>query len=399
MPNNDTNHRTLMSQNKKIPQEALRVQPVPVHIIAGGLGAGKTSAINHLLAHRPEDERWGILVNEYGEVGIDGALLADAGATPDVEIREVAGGCICCSAGIFFEMSLVLLLGRKLDRLLIEPTGLATLSGILEVLDAPGISKAVALQPVLTLVHLPRWSTRGFTPSEAEQFEAADVVVATHGDHASEEDFHRLLDFARETFPPKSTVLDVRKGALPLSLLLHEGTHVGRRHRSGDAGQRLIHTERPERLRGDATHVHGHTHASVPRTTHPANHPHDEHDHEPPRDAPPTPTQPIIRTTRASSHAVTVGWQVHKDCLFVETQILAWLREQGEETAALRVKAVVHTESGWWSYNATDGACEVRKSTWRRDSRIELIQSPDANPDIDRLESTLRASLQPPSSV
>jgi len=60
----------------------------------------------------------------------------------DAEIREVAGGCICCSAGIMFEVSLVMLLQRRPVRLLIEPTGLAALPGILDTLNRPGIREA-----------------------------------------------------------------------------------------------------------------------------------------------------------------------------------------------------------------------------------------------------------------
>ena len=112
--------------------------PIPVNIISGPLGVGKTTTINQLLAQRPSNERWAVLVNEYGLVGLDAALLEsspDNARRPSVEIREVAGGCICCSAGFMFDMSLVLLLQRRPDRLLIEPTGLAALSGILNTLD------------------------------------------------------------------------------------------------------------------------------------------------------------------------------------------------------------------------------------------------------------------------
>ena len=106
------------------------IKRIPINLIAGTLGVGKTTAINHLLAQRPEGESWAVLVNEYGQVGLDAALLETEG----VEIREVAGGCICCSAGFMFEVSLLLLLQRAPDRLIIEPTGLATLSGILDML-------------------------------------------------------------------------------------------------------------------------------------------------------------------------------------------------------------------------------------------------------------------------
>ena len=77
--------------------------PIPVNVIAGPLGVGKTTVINHLLQSRPPGERWAVLVNEYGLIGLDAALMEDtteSGGSAGVEIREVAGGCICCTAGI-----------------------------------------------------------------------------------------------------------------------------------------------------------------------------------------------------------------------------------------------------------------------------------------------------------
>ncbi len=103
-------------------------KPIPINIISGPLGVGKTTTINHLMELRPPEERWAILVNEYGLVGLDAALMqteSERKGGAGVEIREVAGGCICCSAGFMFEVSLVFLLQRRPDRLLIEPTGLA----------------------------------------------------------------------------------------------------------------------------------------------------------------------------------------------------------------------------------------------------------------------------------
>lgn len=116
------------------------------------MGVGKTTTINHLLGQRPADQRWAVLVNEYGLVGLDAALLAGESRSTDVDIREVAGGCICCSAGFMFEASLVLLLQRRPDRLLIEPTGLAALSGILDTLAHPSLRDAVDLRSVVCLL-------------------------------------------------------------------------------------------------------------------------------------------------------------------------------------------------------------------------------------------------------
>ena len=81
------------------------------NLITGFLGSGKTTSILHLLANKPTDEKWAVLVNEFGEVGIDGALLADSGAL----LKEIPGGCMCCVNGLPMQVGLNTL-QRKLPR-------------------------------------------------------------------------------------------------------------------------------------------------------------------------------------------------------------------------------------------------------------------------------------------
>ncbi len=76
------------------------------NLITGFLGCGKTTTIRHLLAQKPEHEKWAVLVNEFGEIGIDGALLADSGAV----LKEIPGGCMCCVNGLPMQIGLNMLL-------------------------------------------------------------------------------------------------------------------------------------------------------------------------------------------------------------------------------------------------------------------------------------------------
>ena len=87
------------------------ISAVPTNIITGFLGAGKTSTILHLLKTKPEQERWAVLVNEFGEIGIDGSLLESQHSEQHgVYIREVPGGCMCCTAGLPMQVALAQLL-------------------------------------------------------------------------------------------------------------------------------------------------------------------------------------------------------------------------------------------------------------------------------------------------
>ena len=77
---------------------ATRLIDVPTNIITGFLGVGKTTAILQLLQNKPANERWAVLVNEFGEIGVDGSLIqGQHSESSGVFIREVPGGCMCLS--------------------------------------------------------------------------------------------------------------------------------------------------------------------------------------------------------------------------------------------------------------------------------------------------------------
>ena len=195
---------------------------VAINLIAGPLGVGKTTTINHLLAQRPTNERWAVLVNEYGLIGLDAALMeqaSESGLPEGIDIREVAGGCICCSAGFMFEMSLVLLLQKKPDRLLIEPTGLAALSGILDVLERPGIREHVDVRSIICLLDPGRRESDLRREEVQDQVTAADVLLANRSDLATEEQLAAFQSWAHSLFPPKRFIGKIHKGELAFELL------------------------------------------------------------------------------------------------------------------------------------------------------------------------------------
>ena len=119
---------------------------IPTHLIAGPLGAGKTSLIRHLLAHKPAHERWAVLINEFGQIGLDQALMT--GSYDGVSLSEIPGGCLCCVAGTPFQVGLARLLRQaRPDRLLIEPSGLGHPAELLRQLGQAPWAGVLALQP------------------------------------------------------------------------------------------------------------------------------------------------------------------------------------------------------------------------------------------------------------
>ncbi|HCS46614.1 MAG TPA: cobalamin biosynthesis protein CobW, partial [Pseudomonas sp.] len=114
-------------------------------------GAGKTSLIKHLLAQRPAHERWAVLINEFGQIGLDAALLThDADG---IALGEVAGGCLCCVNGVPFQIGLGRLLRKaRPDRLFIEPSGLGHPAQLLRQLSEAPWHGVLAVQPCVLVL-------------------------------------------------------------------------------------------------------------------------------------------------------------------------------------------------------------------------------------------------------
>jgi len=190
--------------------------PVPVTVVTGALGVGKTTAVLDLLARAPEGERWAVLVNEFGQVGIDGAVIEGRSAG-SVTVREVAGGCICCTAGLELRVGLVRLLREvRPDRLLIEPSGVARPAAVIDALRSPGLREAVAPRAVITLVDPRAFADpiRRNHETYGDQVLLADVLVANRCDEAGDEALEAFREVAAGLYPPKMVVAETSFGVL-----------------------------------------------------------------------------------------------------------------------------------------------------------------------------------------
>lgn len=168
-----------------------------VNLITGFLGSGKTTTLLHLLAHKPANEKWAILVNEFGEIGIDGALLADRGAT----LKEIPGGCMCCVNGLPLQVGLNMLLKQtQPDRLIIEPTGLGHPKQLLNMLRAAVYQPWIRVDATLTLLDPRQLSDTRVTENEnfRDQLIAADIIIANKSDKWDAEDRQRLASWQQQ---------------------------------------------------------------------------------------------------------------------------------------------------------------------------------------------------------
>ncbi|MET0377688.1 MAG: GTP-binding protein [Spongiibacteraceae bacterium] len=202
---------------------------IPTHLITGFLGTGKTTAILELLRQNQAlmRERWAVLVNEFGEVGIDGALLLGSGA----EIREVAGGCMCCVAGLPMKVALNTLIAKtKPDRLLIETTGLGHPQALVDTLTGEFYGDVLDLRAIIALVDPRKLNDPRYLehPIFRDQLAIADVIVANKTDLCSAEDQDRFDIFTQDYVPPKQRIGWATQGEFPLDWLdlAHGGQRV-----------------------------------------------------------------------------------------------------------------------------------------------------------------------------
>ncbi len=186
---------------------------IRVNLITGFLGVGKTTCVRRLLSQHPTGENWAVLVNEFGEVGVDGALLADQG----VVVQEVAGGCLCCVAAPAFTTGLNRIIRRhRPDRILIEPSGLGHPAQVLETLGSPLYAGILDLRATICLMdarHLASARHREH-PNFQDQIHLADVLVANKADLYQPTDLRAFEEYVARLIPAKQQVGLVEQGAI-----------------------------------------------------------------------------------------------------------------------------------------------------------------------------------------
>ena len=222
---------------------------IPVTIVTGFLGAGKTTLLRHLLQNN-QGKKIAILVNEFGEVGIDGDLLrscqiCDQEETETSNIIELANGCLCCTVQEEFYPTMQELLERKdgIDILLIETSGLALPKPLIQAFQWPAIRNAVTVDGVITVVDCQALATGNVvgdlialeaqraedptleheTPLEElfeDQLACADLVLLTKADLVSEQDRLRVEEWLGKEIPTGVKIVACQEGDINPELLL-----------------------------------------------------------------------------------------------------------------------------------------------------------------------------------
>ena len=239
-----------------------------IDIISGFLGAGKTTLIKKLLGDALKGQQVVLIENEFGEIGIDGGFLKDAG----IEIREMNSGCICCSlVGDFGAALKDVITKYHPDRIIIEPSGVGKLSDVIKAVDGVEKEAGVALNSATTVVDVMKCKMhlRNFGEFFENQVKSAGTIILSRTDKADTEKVEAAVKMLRELNPEAhiittpvevlggKKVLDTMEGAIINLEQVEEEEHHHHHHDHDECCCGHDH---------DEEHEHHH-------------HDHDDHDH------------------------------------------------------------------------------------------------------------------------
>jgi cobalamin biosynthesis protein CobW len=221
---------------------------IPVTVITGFLGAGKTTLVRHMLGHA-KGKRLALIINEFGDIGVDKEILADCGdetCRPE-DMIELANGCICCTVAEDFIPTMQALLARpdRPDHIIIETSGLALPQPLIRAFNWPEIKSEVTVDSVVTVVDAAALAEGRFAANEygvendeldeiidhetplgelfEDQLVAADLIILNKTDLVFEEALDTLEAELSEHLRPGTGIIRAKNGHVDIAALLGLG--------------------------------------------------------------------------------------------------------------------------------------------------------------------------------
>ena len=376
-----------------------------IDIISGFLGAGKTTLIRRLLAEALAGEQVVLIENEFGEIGIDGGFLKEAG----VQITEMNSGCICCTLVGDFGRALREVIDQyHPDRILIEPSGVGKLSDVISAVQNVAKDTDVALNSFVTVADAQKVKmyAKNFGEFYLNQIESAGAIILSRTQSVKPERLEQAVALLREHNADVrivTTPWDELTGAQLLAVmedshsmaeeLLHEMEHHHHHHHEHDEHCDCgCHDHEHEHHHHDEhcdCHEHHHEHHHEHEHEHHHHHEHDEHctcgchdhdhhhhDHE-----------HHHHDHHGHHHAdeVFMNWGVETARKYTEDEIASMLTAMGDITlgTVLRAKGIVPAaDGGWIHFDFVPGAPEIRRGSADYTGRLCVI---GCDLDTDRL--------------
>lgn len=365
-----------------------------IDIISGFLGAGKTTLIKKLLGDALKGQQVVLIENEFGEIGIDGGFLKDAG----IEIREMNSGCICCSlVGDFGAALKDVITKYHPDRIIIEPSGVGKLSDVIKAVDGVEKEAGVALNSATTVVDVMKCKMylRNFGEFFENQVKSAGTIILSRTDKADTEKVEAAVKMLRELNPEAhiittpvevlggKKVLDTMEGAIINLAQVEEEEHHHHHHDHDECCCGHDHDEEHEHHHHDHDEEcccghdheehehHHHDHDDECCCGHDHDHEHHHHDdacgcgHE--------------HHHHHHADEVFTSWGQETVKTFTKEQIEGILKKLSEDTAygmVLRAKGMVAGADGQWIYfDMVPEEYEVRDGAPEFTGRICVIGS------------------------
>ncbi|CUI89693.1 cobalamin biosynthesis protein CobW [Cognatishimia activa] len=265
------------------------LEKLPVTVITGFLGAGKTTLVRHLMQN-PQGKRLAVVVNEFGDVGVDGEILKSCAIPecPAENIMELANGCICCTVADDFipTIEALMALEPRPEHIIIETSGLALPKPLLKAFDWPDIRSKITVDGVIALADAEAVADGRFATDVAkvdaqreaddsldhetplsevfeDQIACADIILLTKPDLAGPDGVQRAKAVIAEESPRSIPVVEVAEGAVDPRVVL--GLEAAA---EDDIDARPSHHE-SHHHHHDHDHHHGHDHDH-----------HHDHDHD-----------------------------------------------------------------------------------------------------------------------
>ena len=364
-------------------QKGMRMTKIDV--VSGFLGAGKTTLIKKLLKEALDGSKTVLIENEFGEIGIDGGFLKEAG----IEIKEMNSGCICCSLVGDFGTSLKEVISTYApERILIEPSGVGKLSDVLKAVEDVAAELDVQVNSAVAVVDASKCKMymKNFGEFFINQIAYAGTIILSRTDKVSHEKINECVNMIREhnaqatiiTTPldelEGTAVLETIEGADKLENLLADMLHEEHEHHHH-------HDHDEECTCGCHDHEHHHhDHDEEEHEHEHHHHDHDEHDHEEHEHHHDHDGHCCCGHHHHDHHAdeVFTSWGVETARKFTKAEVEHALTEldTGNYGMILRSKGIVDGGAdGWLEFDYVPGEREVRSRSADVGGKLVVIGS------------------------
>ena len=357
-----------------------------IDILSGFLGAGKTTLIKKLIAEAYQGEKLVLIENEFGEIGIDGGFMKDAG----VEVTEMNSGCICCSlVGDFGTALKKVIVDYAPDRVIIEPSGVGKLSDVMKAVEDAKQDADVVINSATTVVDVAKCKMymKNFGEFFNNQVESAGTIVLSRTQNVPEKKVNDTVAMLREhnkdaaiiTTPwddiDGKVILDAMEHANTLDKLIKEAVEIARKH------EEEHHHHDHDHDHEEHEHHHDHEHEE-----HEHHHDHDHHEH-----GPGCTCGCHDHDHHHDHHAdeVFTSWGKETPHKYNEDklrEILDTLADTEKYGVILRAKGIVPSDAGEWLYfDLVPGEFEVRKGKADITGKLCVIGSKLKEDDLAEL--------------